>query len=328
MEISQFHFHSFGKVAANKPRGSNYAEVAAVETFSMMAGELTDNVETIDTGGQDSLGKNYVGKVTTKPTLTCRWLPMSNSNRVTPPDVRRNEEVLIYRFADTEYYFWTTLSNNTIRKLETMALWFSGTPVEGEGEDKTRTADNGYFFELSTHEKHVIFSTSDKNGEVCRYYLQFDMNSGNFTVKDNLGQEVEFDSPGGKINVKSENEVNVTTKKHTTNCEEHVINTKKSTINTETFEVNASASVKFNTPIVEMSKDLKVSGASLFLKLANFTTGIGGGGSGDTTASLSFKGNVDQIGTWNTRGAFAIIGNLNVTGTGAFSGNVSAPNIR
>lgn len=327
MEISQFHFHSFGKVAANKPRNSNYIEAAAVETFSMMGGEMTDNVEKIETSGQDSIGKNYVGSVTTKPTLTCRWLPMSNSNQVTAPDVRRNEEVIIYRFADTEYYFWTTFSNNVIRKLETMALWFSGTPVEGEGEDKKRTADNGYFFELSTHEKHVIFSTSDKNGEVCRYYMQFDPGRGNFTVKDNLGQEIEFDSVAGKINVVSENEVNVTTKKYTVNCDEHIINTKKQTINTDTMEVNASASVKFNTPIVEMSKNLKVGGASLLVGFANFTAGIGGGGSGDTSASLSFKGNVDQIGSWNTRGSFAIIGNLSVNGTGNFTGNVSAPNV-
>ena len=115
----------------------------------MMAGELTDNVETIDTGGQDSLGKNYVGKVTTKPTLTCRWLPMSNSNRVTPPDVRRNEEVLIYRFADTEYYFWTTLSNNTIRKLEEITVVSSTSLVLAFPFDRGSGEPQGHSFQFT-----------------------------------------------------------------------------------------------------------------------------------------------------------------------------------
>lgn len=327
MEVSKFHFYSFGRVAANKKLGSSMVEVFPIEKFSMSNGEITDNVEESVAKGKDASGQEYEGKSTTKPSMSCMWLPIGEPNKVTAPDVRRDEVVIMYRFADTEYYFWANAFNNIIRKLETSAWWFSGTPTEGNGAETKRTADNGYFFEISTHEKHVIFSTSNKNGEVVRYYFQFDTGSGNFTLKDDLGQEFEFESTAGRINVKSDNEVNVTTKKHTTNCEEHIINTKKQTINTETMEVNASSSVKFNTPIVEMSKDLKVGGKSLLVGFANFTTGIGGGSSGDTGAPLSFRGNVTQIGTWSTSGQFGIQGNLTVSGTGNFSGRVNAPNI-
>lgn len=320
MEISKFHFYSFGKVAANKPLGSSMVEVFPIEKFSMANGEITDNVETIAVKGKDAGGEDYQGKMETKPPLTCMWLPIGEPNRVTAPDVRRDESVIIYRFADTNYYFWTNAMNNILRKLETAAWWFSGTPTEGEGAETKRTADNGYIFEISTHEKHIILSTSNKNGEVARYYLQFNTGEGNFTLKDDLGQEVEFDSPGGKINVTSQNEVNVKTKKHTVDCEQYIVNCK-------TYSVNASESATFTTPITTLSKDLKVGGKSLLVGFANFTTGIGGGGSGETAAALAFKGNVTQTGTWSTTGAFSIQGAFRVTGTGSFTGNVSAPNI-
>lgn len=320
MDASKFHFFSFGTVAANKKRNSDLIEAAPIEKFTMMAGEITDNVEKIKVKGKDASGKDYQGELETKPSLTCKWLPIGEPNRVTPPDVRRGEQVIIYRYADSDYYFWSTAFNNVIRKLETAAWWYSGTPEDGEGADTERNFDNGYLFEVSTHDKHIILSTSKKNGEKCRYYLQFNMDVGNFVLKDDMGQSVVIDSMAGIMEVTTENEIIHNTKKYTINCDEYILNCKTSV-------VNASESAKYDTPEITMTKKLQVKGQSLFLGLANFTTGIGGGGYGDTAAALSFKGNVDQVGTWRTTGAFSIQGNFTVQGTGSFSGNVSAPNV-
>lgn len=313
MEPSKFQFFSFGTVAANKPRTDENGkpelkvEVFPQEKFTMSAGELTDNVDTIEVKGKDGDGQDYEGKIETKPSITCLWLPIGEPNRVTPPDVRRNELVIIYRYGDTNFYFWSTAFNNVIRKLETVAWWWSGTPVDGEGADTERTADNGYLLEVSTHDKHIILSTSKKNGEKCRYFLQFDMANGHFNLSDDLGNEIDLDSVAGVLTATTENEI--------------IHNTKKYTVNCLTYTVNAKEGVKFNTPKVHMSKDLQVDGASLLKGFANFTTGIGGGGYGETTATLTFKGSVTQMGNWKT------IGNLDVEGTGKFSGNVDAPNI-
>lgn len=320
MDASKFHFYSFGIVAANKKRGSDLVEVFPQERFTMSAGEISDNVEKIKVKGKDAGGKDYQGELESKPSITCKWLPIGEPNRVTPPDVRRQEQVIIYRYADSDYYFWSSAFNNIIRKLETAAWWFSGTPEDGEGADTERTAENGYFLEVSSHDKHVIFSTSKKNGEKVRYYFQFDMEAGNFILKDDLGQSVVWDSLAGIMEVTSENEIIHNTKKYTINCDEYILNCKTSV-------VNASESAKYDTPEITMTQKLQVKGQSLFIGLANFTTGIGGGTYGNMSAALSFKGNVDQVGTWRTTGAFGITGNFTVTGTGNFSGHLSAPNV-
>lgn len=313
MEASLFKFFSFGKVAANKPlygpdgQPCTMVEVFPIERFTMSSGELTDNVDTIDIKGKDADGKDYAGTIETKAPITCQWLPLNEPNRITPPDVRRNEQVMIYRYGETEFYFWTSAFNDVIRKLETAVWWFSGTPEEGASAEKKRTADNGYFIEVSTHEKHVIFSTSNKNGEVVRYFMQFDMATGNFVLKDDLGQEVVIYSVDGKIEVTSENEIVTNTKKHTANCEEYILNASKSvqintkaytliaddTINmkTTTYVHSASGSVKYDTPVATFT------GNAIVTKLLSFMGGmVGSGSAGGAGATIRITGTADFTG--------------------------------
>lgn len=313
MEPSKFHFYSFGTVAANKKRNSTMIQAFPQEKFTMASGPITDHYETIEVKGKDSQGKDYSGEIKTKAPLTCMWLPIGEPNRVTAPDVRRNEMVIIYRFADTDYYFWSTAMNDVMRKLETVAYWYSGDPNDSADAPTEKTADNGYIFQVSTHDKNIIISTSKANGEVCRYQLQLDPGTGNFALVDDLGNEILLDSVAGKLTATTENEIIHNTKKFTTNCQEWIC--------------NAETSATFNTPEVRMSDNLKVDKQSLFVGQASFTTGLGGGGYGDQGAALNFYGNVKQIGTWETNGDFSINGKFRVTGTGEFTGNITAPNI-
>jgi hypothetical protein len=310
MEASKFHFYSFGTVAANKPRRGpdgnicDLVEVFPKEKFTMSAGEITDNVDTIQVKGKDAGGKDHQGEIKTKPSITCKWIPIGEPNRITPPDVRRGEEVIIYRYADTQFYFWSTAFNNLIRKLETIAWWISGTDDENETE---RGPDNGYFVEMSSHEKHLIFSTSKKNGEVVRYYLQFDMANGNFLLKDDLGQEVLIDSVAGIMEVTTENEIIHNTKKYTINCKEYILNCDTSVVNakdsattntklfdvkaedkatttTKNFEVSASSGTEFTTPDAKFSAKVTIAG------LLTWSGGMkGSGGSGGAAAEITGK---------------------------------------
>lgn len=318
MDASLFHFFSFGTAAANKPRvnpdGSicDMAEIFPKEKFTMAAGELTDDVDTIQVKGKDAAGEDYQSEQKTKASYTCKWLPIGDSNRLTPPDLRRGEEVLIYRYADTEFYFWTNAFNNIIRKLETAVWWFSGTPEDGKEAEKERTAENGYFVEISTHEKHVVFSTSKKNGEVCRYFLQFNPGDGNFTLQDDMGQEITIFSQEGKIVVTSEKEIIHNTKKYTINCEKYILNasesiemnTKATTIKssdtiameTKDYTHKASSSVTYTTPQASFSAKVNIAG------LLTWSGGMSGSGSAGGGAAASIQGNV------------AIQGDNNVTG--------------
>lgn len=306
MDASLFKFYSFGTVAANKPRANpdgticDMAEVFPKEQFTMSAGELTDSVETIEVKGKDAAGQDYQSELKTRPSIPCKWLPIGDPNRITPPDVRRGEEVLIYRYGDTEFYFWTNAFNNIIRKLETAVWWFSGTPEDGKSADTERGPDNGYFLEISSHEKHVIFSTSNKNGEVARYYLQFNGGDGNFILKDDLGQQVIFYSQEGKIEVTSEKDIEHNTETYTINCKKYIlnaeesveINTKATTLtssdtikmSTTTYEHKASGSVKYDTPIATFTGNATVT------KLLSFMGGMSGSGSASGGPTVKITG--------------------------------------
>lgn len=326
MDASKFQFYSFGKVAANKPRGTDMCEVFPQEKFTMAVGEITDNVEKIDVKGKDADGKDYQGTQETKASITCKWLPIGEPNRFTSPDVRRDEQVIIYRYADTEYYFWSTAFNDVVRKLETVAWWFSGTPKDGAAAETERTAENGYLLEVSTHDKHIILSTSKANGEKCTYVMQFDTGAGTWSLRDNLGNIIDLDSVAGVLEITTENKIIHNTKSYVINCKDY-------TINCETFDTNASSRSNFKTPSLTTSKDFQVDGNSLQKGFANFTTGIGGGNSGDTNADLKFKGNVQQEGNWVTdgdqtiNGTQTVNGDQHVTGTASFDKDISAPNV-
>jgi phage baseplate assembly protein gpV len=312
MEASKFHFYSFGTVAANKPRRGpdghicDLVEVFPKEKFTMSAGEITDNVDKIEVKGKDASGQDHQGEIKTKPSLTCKWIPIGEPNRITPPDVRRGEEVIIYRYADTQFYFWTTAFNNLLRKLETVAWWISGTDDETESE---RGPDNGYFIELSSHEKHLIFSTSKKNGEVVRYYLQFNMADGNFLLQDDLGQTILIDSVAGIIEVTSENEIIHNTKKYTINTDEYILNCKTSVVNasesattntkaftvnaddsstttTKNFDVTASSGTSFTTPDAKFSAKVTIAG---LLTWSGGMSGSGSSGGGGASATIAGK---------------------------------------
>jgi phage gp45-like len=338
MEESKFHFYSFGTVAANKPRRNSagqicdLVEVFPIEKFTMSAGEITDNVDKIQVKGQNASGQDYQGELETKASITCKWIPIGEPHRITPPDVRRGEQVIIYRYADTDFYFWTTAFNNVVRKLETMAWWFSGNEDEN---DTSRSEDNGYFFELSTHEKHLIFSSSKKNGEVVKYYLQFDMSQGNFLLKDDLGQEVLIDSTAGKIVVTSENEITHNTKKYTINCKEYILNcdtavvnaSESVTTNTKAFEVNAEDSSKTNTSEFDINASsatnvtTPIASFTAQVKIAGLLTYSGGlKGSGGSGASATITGNVKLTGGDVTADNISLKGHHHLGDSGGTTG--------
>jgi hypothetical protein len=123
-------------------------------------------------------------------TLKCTWLPFGSSNRLSSPDIRRGEEVMIWQVADSDKYYWTpTLDGSALRKLETVRYAFSGTQDENAKTDAT----NSYFFEVSTHKKLIHLHTSQKNGEKYGFDIQLNTDQGFLQIQDNTGNVVTFD---------------------------------------------------------------------------------------------------------------------------------------
>jgi hypothetical protein len=175
---------SIGIVAVNKPLETDLIEVTPIESMPMLDGELTDTQANYKAQGKDADDKAYETEIKATATVKAKWLKLGSMNRKTSPDVRRGERVYLYRFADSDEYWWMTLHDDLhLRKLETVIYAFSGTKVEGAEVN----ADNYYFMEISTHAKVVHFHTSKADGEPFVYDIQINTKDGIITITDDIG---------------------------------------------------------------------------------------------------------------------------------------------
>lgn len=205
MQTSQFVLFSYGIAATDIERGSATLEVWPVETLSTYDGDVLPDSVGITTKGVDADGNPYENKVNKTATIEAEWL--GSNNRITPPDIRRGERLYLYRYGDTEDFYWQEVgTDQNLRSLETIILAFAAKP--SKNNKKPPTPDNSYFFELSTHDKIVRFSTSMINGEAASFTAAFDLQKGTAVVEDEKGQYLLFDSVNSLLrHVNKENSI-------------------------------------------------------------------------------------------------------------------------
>jgi hypothetical protein len=260
--VSKLRFYSLGIVAANKPTNTKIIEVYPSEELPMVNGFLDDNKDTYTAQGVDASGQDYSTKVQMGNTIKAQWVPFCDSQRMTAPDVRRGERVVIYQFGDADKYYWTTWENdNKLRKLETVIWAFSGT----KNESDDLTADTSYFFEVSTHKKLVTFHTSQADGERFGYNVQIDTKNSKLIVTDTAGNKIIINSPeqqlylqnsaGSYLDINKQiatlftgEQIHQITKHFVLDTDTAVINSKTTTVNSETTTVNGNSQITLNTP--------------------------------------------------------------------------------
>ena len=200
MEASIFKLVSIGRVAQNKERASRHVEVLLLETATGTDGEITFDPHEITLEGQDANGSQYNVKTTSTRTVNCEWLP-NEDNRVTPPDLRRNEIVEVWRLGDTDQYYWRSMAfRNNLRTLESVVFaWNATRTPAGGGIDFA----NCYFMAVSAHDKHWTIGTSKANGEPFAYTFQINTDYGAVYIKDDVGQLIELDTRNKRLQLKN-----------------------------------------------------------------------------------------------------------------------------
>jgi hypothetical protein len=182
--------YDLGIVAENKVLGEDVIEVLPIGTLNLMDGELTSAQVELKRAGIDVEEKEYLISINKKATIKALWL--NETHRVTPPDVRRGEQVVLYRLGDTDRYFWRSLGrDDNLRRLETVLWRFSGFP---DNNNDPLDNDNSYCLEVSTHGGHMLLTTSQRNGEYCRYTVDINTKEGRVVVTDDIGNSFKVDS--------------------------------------------------------------------------------------------------------------------------------------
>lgn len=188
--VSIIHMHSVGYATINLPLGSSTLEVNPIEDTTMIEGELTDNMTEASVRARDSEGGYSDVKVASTITYTATWMPFG-SNRLTPPNIRRGEKVMIWRVGDSDKYYWSEYEYNPkLRKLETVIYLFSNT----RNEDEDATPENSWFIEVSTHRKIFHLHTSKNDGEPFSFDIQIDAKEGNFLLCNDQGEQFYLES--------------------------------------------------------------------------------------------------------------------------------------
>lgn len=234
MENSKFKKYSIGTVAEDLITGNKAIKVYPHEQVTMLEGDIN---QTIDTNKQakDSSGKSYNVTMTEGATITATWLN-PNSNRVTPPNVRKGELVQIYKYEDINRFYWTTLGNELdIRGLEHVEYAYVNDP-----EAKEITDANSYKVIYSTLNKLVGLRTTDNNGEATTYEKMLDTKEGiDILVLDGFGNTIVLNSKAGEITINTNAVVNIITNvANITATESTNIKTGKMTIISDQCSIN------------------------------------------------------------------------------------------
>lgn len=308
--VSKLKLYSYGRVAENKPTSTDIALVIPVEILPLLDGELAVEDTELETTGVDEEGKTYTVKIVTRQAIKCKWLQWG-SNRKTSPDVRRDERVAIYRFGDSDLFYWVSLGlDDHLRRLETVIYRFSNLP-DGLSDDEL-DIDNCHVLEINAHKKLINLTTSKSNGEAFAYTFQFNLAESCVTLADDDDTWIELDSAETKITLHNRDLTEVSLNKR---------------------DVFIYAPDHFNFTC-DGNYTLKVGG--------DFTTTVGGNYKNTVEGNVTYKCTnwlttsdkfkVDSptsefTGTLKVNGGITGGGSLNISGTSSFGGAMTANGI-
>ena len=176
--LSQLKPYSLGIVVVDKPETSDIIQVFPSEQLPFAEGDLSKNK---------------------RMQISASWIRIGDSNRFTSPDVYKGETVQIYRYANTEEYFWSDIMREpSLRKKERVIYAISNVPGKGD----VQSLDKSYYLEMSTKDKRIHLHTADNDGELCTYDIVLDTVKGNLTILDGMGNIITLDSKPGNLNFK------------------------------------------------------------------------------------------------------------------------------
>ncbi len=195
-KLSKLKLYSLGIVIEDKQRGSDLISVLPIEELPLTDGLVKDVKRDFKAKTVNAKSVIKTSEVKGDLKLIAKWIPFGHSNRISSPDVIKNETVILFRFADTEEYYWTTIFREpSIRRLESVLYAFGNLAKGMEAFDK----ESSYWFEVSTHDKYIKLHTAKSDGEPYEYDVTFNTETGFIEIKDNIGNVIKLTSRENRI---------------------------------------------------------------------------------------------------------------------------------
>ncbi|RLF08145.1 MAG: hypothetical protein DRJ64_01655 [Thermoprotei archaeon] len=220
LDLSKFHFHSYGIVAADNPDNDKEIKVFPSEKLYYENGETIVKKGDLDKDEEykpttlkvkekilkvtsDDIEPRHLIKENVMPLdktkyLYADWCGLNNPNRYMPPNVCKGEKVIIYRYSNNDMYFWDTLGYElNLRKEDHVVDVYSDKPtidednvMNGVDEDLEDT----YYIIKSPRDKLIKIHTTDKYDELTTYDITLNTRDGFLEIIDGKGNFIKLDS--------------------------------------------------------------------------------------------------------------------------------------
>lgn len=284
--FSKFRFYSIGLVVKDKERESMIAYVSPIEIMPLLDGLMDHSEGVLEDQGVDSFEREYQVKVKHSNAIKCKWVPWGGT-RVTAPDLVKGERVAIYRFADSDIFYWKEMGLEAdLRRLETVRFLVAANK-DRESTDP-RSPENSYVFEVSAHDRLITLRTTKLNDEPYSYVWQLNTTEGVWVFTDDVGNYIQLDSKETVITFKNANET--------------------------TYELNKNNIIEYASGTIE-----RIALGDYTVTCANYTLEV----SGETrinSPSIVLKGNVSIDGPVVTNNTLKVAGATSVGSLGSAAG--------
>lgn len=197
--------YALGEVTKDYELGSAYLSIKPIDILTDVNGD--PDSKTSSNTNIEGINGFTISSVTQSSTVRAKYLPLGNANK-NPPCLCAGEKVFLFRYSGSDNFWWVDASNDlSLRKLEKVIMYASNKPGDGAGSDSML-----YYVMLDTINKAIRLHTSNNDGEKAALDIDMDGKTGIITITDSMNNEIELDSVGGKINIKSVSENNIKTK--------------------------------------------------------------------------------------------------------------------
>ena len=230
IDLSMFHFNSYGIVAADNPDNEKEIKVFPSEKLyledgdqNVKKGELDKdepykpvdlklkykNLKIIpdDIEPREILKEEILPLDKTKY-LYADWCGINSPNRMTPPNVCKGEKVILYRYGNSDAYYWDTLGYElNLRKEDHVVHAFSDKPSIDEGNVKAginEDLEDTYYTMISPKNKTIKLHTTDKYGEYTTYDITLKTDDGYLEIVDGKKNVIRLDSTKDSISMHME----------------------------------------------------------------------------------------------------------------------------
>lgn len=335
MSGSQFRRIGLARVVEDQPSGSVKVVVTPIEELYDQESGLVDKFKEQHKG--NLLSTNQTNEQTENVStnkINAIWRPTGNTNQITPPNVYRGESVDLYRYGNTQQYYWDkTQHEHNLRGREKVITAYSNR--EGGDPNEEATLDNSYTVEFNTKDKKIEIKTATNDGEACGYTININTKDGIVTIQDTVENSIVLNSPEGTLTGNIKEKITLNTKEIEFNCENMVVNASESyTLNTVQESINASGQSDTVTPLATFSDDTNVgndtvigneltTGSNAMIGGNLLVAGTIGGGTGGGGGKSSIRGDFEVIGNTTTTGNDKITGNSEIDGDLTVSGSAN-----